>query len=66
MEELGSRIILPPWLEARRAEVEARLTPLPDPRAGWPHLHSPAIAPGRVSAQITQTASAISMSDQIG
>jgi glyoxalase family protein len=35
-EELGKRIILPPWLESRRAEVEARLTPLPDPRAGWP------------------------------
>lgn len=36
VEELGRRIILPPWLESRRAEVEARLTPLPDPRAGWP------------------------------
>lgn len=35
VEELGTRIILPPWLESRRAEVEARLTPLPDPRAGW-------------------------------
>jgi len=34
-EEFGSKIILPPWLEERRAEVEARLTPLPDPRAGW-------------------------------
>ena len=36
VEELGRRIILPPWLEARRAEVEARLTPLPDPRSDWP------------------------------
>lgn len=36
VEELGTRIILPPWLESRRAEVEARLTPLPDPRADWP------------------------------
>jgi glyoxalase family protein len=36
VEELGRRIILPPWLEPRRAEVEARLTPLPDPRAAWP------------------------------
>jgi glyoxalase family protein len=36
VEELGRRIILPPWLESRRAEVEDRLTPLPDPRAGWP------------------------------
>jgi glyoxalase family protein len=36
VEELGRRIILPPWLESRRPEVEARLTPLPDPRADWP------------------------------
>jgi glyoxalase family protein len=35
MEELGSKIILPPFLEDRREEIEARLTPLPDPRAGW-------------------------------
>jgi glyoxalase family protein len=34
LEELGSKIILPPFLEPRRAEIEARLTPLPDPRAG--------------------------------
>ena len=33
VEDLGSRIILPPFLEDRRAEIEARLTPLPDPRA---------------------------------
>lgn len=35
VKELGSKIILPPFLEPRRAEIEARLTPLPDPRAGW-------------------------------
>ena len=35
VDELGTRIILPSWLEQHRAEVEARLTPLPDPRAGW-------------------------------
>jgi len=34
--ELGTRIILPPFLEDRRAATEARLTPLPDPRADWP------------------------------
>lgn len=34
--ELGTRIILPPFLEGRRAEVEARLTPLQDPRGDWP------------------------------
>jgi glyoxalase family protein len=35
MEQLGSLVILPPRLEPRRAEIEKRLTPLPDPRAGW-------------------------------
>ena len=33
VEGLGSRIILPPFLEDRRPEIEARLTPLPGPRA---------------------------------
>lgn len=56
--EGGGRIILPPFLEDRRAEVEARLTPLPDPRR-LGYSHSPAIAPGRVSAQMTHTQSAI-------
>ena len=41
VEELGRRIILPPWLESRREETEARLTPLPDPRAGWPEPTQP-------------------------
>ena len=35
LEELGSKIILPPRFESRRAAIEARLTPLPDPRADW-------------------------------
>jgi glyoxalase family protein len=35
LEELGSKIILPPRFEPHREEIEARLTPLPDPRAGW-------------------------------
>ena len=35
VSELGRQVVLPPWLEPRRAEIEARLTPLPDPRAGW-------------------------------
>jgi glyoxalase family protein len=34
VEELGTKLILPPFLEPRRAEIAARLTPLPDPRAG--------------------------------
>jgi glyoxalase family protein len=29
LEELGTKVILPPWLEPRRAELEALLTPLP-------------------------------------
>ena len=33
--ELGTRIILPPQFEPYRAQIETRLTPLPDPRAGW-------------------------------
>jgi len=35
MEQLGSVVILPPRLEPQRAEIEKRLTPLPDPRADW-------------------------------
>ncbi len=41
VQDLGKRIILPPWLESRRQEVEARLTPLPDPRADWPVGYEP-------------------------
>jgi len=36
LEDLGKRIILPPRFEQYREELEARLTPLPDPREGWP------------------------------
>ena len=36
VEELGTRLILPPFLEPRRSEIAARLTPLPDPRASQP------------------------------
>lgn len=35
VEELGTRLILPPWYESRRAEIEKQLVPIPDPRAGW-------------------------------
>jgi glyoxalase family protein len=34
LEELGSKLILPPRLEPHRARIEAVLTPLPDPREG--------------------------------
>ena len=33
LDQLGSKVILPPQLEPHRAEIEAKLTPLPDPRA---------------------------------
>lgn len=36
LAELGSKIILPPFLEDRRSQIEANLTPLPDPRGGGP------------------------------
>jgi hypothetical protein len=28
-------VILPPWLEPQREAIEARLTPIDDPRAAW-------------------------------
>jgi glyoxalase family protein len=34
-DELGSQIILPPKFEPHREQIEAVLTPLPDPRASW-------------------------------
>jgi glyoxalase family protein len=36
LAELGTQVILPPFLEPRRELIERRLTPLPDPRADWP------------------------------
>jgi glyoxalase family protein len=33
--ELGTKVILPPFLESRREQIEQVLTPLPDPRADW-------------------------------
>jgi glyoxalase family protein len=35
VQELGTKVILPPFLEAQREQIERVLTPLPDPRAGW-------------------------------
>jgi len=32
-ERLGRDLVLPPWFESRRADIEAGLTPIPDPRA---------------------------------
>lgn len=41
--ELGTRLVLPPWLEARRAEIEEGLPNLDDPeaRAGSSNLSTP-------------------------
>ncbi len=36
MEQLGTKVILPPQFEPMRELIEAKLTPLPDPRADWP------------------------------
>jgi glyoxalase family protein len=36
LEEFGKQIILPPFLEKQRTEIEAILTPIEDPRASWP------------------------------
>ncbi|MEA2168567.1 MAG: glyoxalase family protein [Solirubrobacteraceae bacterium] len=36
VEDLGTEVILPPFLEDQRGQIEQRLTPLPDPRADWP------------------------------
>jgi hypothetical protein len=38
---LGEKLVLPPFLEARRAQIEPRLTPLPDP-AVWRPQTTPA------------------------
>jgi glyoxalase family protein len=35
VERLGRELVLPPLLAGRRAEIEAHLTALPDPRAAW-------------------------------
>lgn len=35
-EEFGRELFLPPWLEHRRDQIEARLVSIPDPRADWP------------------------------
>jgi glyoxalase family protein len=36
VESLGTRVILPPFLEPHRQVIEPQLTPLPDARADWP------------------------------
>jgi glyoxalase family protein len=41
IDDLGTKLILPPWYEPRRAEIEAQLVPIPDPRAGWKRAGRP-------------------------
>ena len=33
-ERLGETLVLPPWLEDKREQIEAVLTPIENPRAG--------------------------------
>lgn len=42
IEELGTKVILPPRFEEARELIESQLTPLPDPRANWPSSGKPA------------------------
>ena len=35
VEDLGRKVILPPWYESQRQQIEQHLTPIPDPRANW-------------------------------
>ena len=60
VEELGTKLILPPFLEARREEIAARLTPLPDPRAGWPAArgHAPSAPAAAASSPAALSPSA--------
>jgi glyoxalase family protein len=37
---LGEKLVLPPFLEAKRAQIEPRLTPLPDPTVWRPQTAS--------------------------
>jgi glyoxalase family protein len=58
VEELGTRLILPPFLESRREQIAARLTPLPDPRAGWPAVAATAAAPAAAATTTPAAAAA--------
>ena len=40
VEELGTKVILPPKFEPHRELIEQHLTPLPDPRADWPKVEA--------------------------
>jgi glyoxalase family protein len=37
-DALGEKLVLPPFLEAQRSQIEPRLTPLPDPTAWRPQV----------------------------
>ncbi len=42
LESLGERLSLPPKFEPLRAQLEQILTPIPNPREGWPRAAAPA------------------------
>jgi len=54
-DALGEKLVLPPFLEARRAQIEPRLTPLPDPTVWRPQAAPATPTP---SATTTTTAGA--------
>ena len=47
--ELGARLMLPPWLEPRRGEIEARLPPIKVPKAAPESSGTAAGAPAELS-----------------
>ena len=55
------KIILPPFLEDQREQIERSADPAAESACRLAYSHSPPIAPGRVNAQMTHTQSAITM-----
>ena len=54
-DALGEKLVLPPFLEAERAQIEPRLTPLPDPTVWRPQT---APAPPATATTTTTTTGA--------
>jgi hypothetical protein len=50
-DQLGQSLLLPPWFEQRRAEIEAMLEPIKVPESNFPGgMKKPAVAPAQTSA----------------
>jgi glyoxalase family protein len=53
-DQLGQSLLLPPWFEARRAEVEAMLEPIKVPESNFPGgIKQPAAKPAAAPTQAT-------------